>query len=181
MHNLFVSVLPAKFLSAKHCTQLKDTNWSENVENIQMCVCVCVCVCVYARACTHVHVCKVQCKTRNKMVKNKKRPTTENPRQSDIDTWKTLMEDTKGSAAWLIAMVTTNLYVGVPPVGEVSIRERVVKAEVGKTLRRVVIQGHVVKQVDLTVREARLHTLLQQLNDILKASVPTDQKIHPVL
>ena len=91
------------------------------------------------------------------------------------------MEDTKGSAAWLIAMVTTNLYVGVPPVGEVSIRERVVKAEVGKTLRRVVIQGHVVKQVDLTVREARLHTLLQQLNDILKASVPTDQKIHPVL
>ena len=91
------------------------------------------------------------------------------------------MGDTKGSAEWLIAMVTANLYAGVPPVGKVLIRERVVKAEVGKTLRCVVIQGHVVKQVDLTVREARLHTLLQQLNDILKASVPTDQKIHLVL
>ena len=146
-----------------------------------MCVYALVCV----RACTCVHVCVcVGCsvKQETKWLKKgkKKRPTTENPRQCDTDTVKTLTEDTKGSAAWLIAMVTTNLYVGVPPVGEVLIRERLVKAEVGKTLRCVVIQGHVVKQVDLTVREARLHSLLQQLNDILKASVPTDQKIHLV-
>jgi len=67
----------------------------------------------------------------------------------------------------------THLYAGVPLQSELAVREVARQAELGPDPPQVLGERRVAQQVDLTVGEARLHALLQQLQDVLEEKAVT--------
>lgn len=61
-----------------------------------------------------------------------------------------------------------HLHAAVPVPGKPSVREVVWQPELGSDPLQVLSQRRAAQQVDLTVREARFHPFLQQLQDILE-------------
>lgn len=73
----------------------------------------------------------------------------------------------------------THLHAGVPLLGELVVGEVLREAELHPEALHVLHQHRAAQQVDLTVREARLDPLLQQLQDILDGA--QREKKRPLL